>query len=172
MDIKKKDNDFVLVNGDFQIVEETEETAQRVKERLQSYAYEFFINDEGLPYFEEMVGKGVDANRVESYITSVVNRTYGVRQIESLEFTYDTESRDTFITSEIQTSFGSLVQVEAVLPTIAPPSTGVPGTPGTGTGGTPTVPVTPPPTMDDTILKDFANENLVDFENDNLLDLS
>ena len=119
MDIRTKDNDFVFYNGDLQIIDGFNEVAQRVKERLQSYAFEFFLNDEGLPYFEEMTGKGVDANRVESLIISVINGTYGVRSIESLNFTYDTINRHTSITAQIQTIFDQGIEVQAILPTIS-----------------------------------------------------
>lgn len=117
MEFRTLDNDLVITNGDLTPITQSTETGQKIKQRLQSYAFEFFLNDEGLPYFEEMVGKGVDANRVEAIIISVINGTYGVRSIESLDIIYDTVTRQTNVNSQVTTVWGDRLTVEAVLPT-------------------------------------------------------
>ena len=148
MDILKNNNDFHFVDGDLLPVTGSQESAQRVKERLQSFAYEFFLNDEGLPYFEEMLGKGVDPNRVESLIITVINKSYGVRRIEDLSLIYDTESRQTFVDSTYQTNFGDTISVRAVLPTVVPTE----------------------PQLN--IIRDTLNEIMTDTRSESLLDLS
>ena len=74
-DILRKNNDFVLINGDFKLVSGDNEVSQRVLERLRSFAGEWFLDDEGLPYLQEIFAKGEGLASAHALILDAVLKT-------------------------------------------------------------------------------------------------
>ena len=92
-DIQREGNDFKIVNGDLAIIENSDSVKQEVIERLQSFSHEWFLDEEGLPYFDELTGKDVNTGHLKSIILDTVTNTNGVYSVEDFELLYDTETR-------------------------------------------------------------------------------
>ena len=104
-DIQRAQNDFQIVNGDLLVIENSQSVVQEVIERLQSFAFEWFLDEEGLPYFEELVGKGNNISYLKNIILDTVTRTNGVHSVEDFDITYDTITRNTNVHITIKTIY-------------------------------------------------------------------
>lgn len=92
-DILRNKNDFALVNGDLSVIEDSQSVVQEVVERLQSFAFEWFLDNEGLPYFEELTGKIRNISYIKTIIMKFITDTRGVSELLKLDIIYNTETR-------------------------------------------------------------------------------
>ena len=104
-DIQRNGNDFKIVNGDLAVIENSDSVVQEVIERLQSFSHEWFLDEEGLPYFDELVGKNVNIGHIKSVVMDTVVRTRGVYALEDFELLFDTETRQTIANLTIRTVY-------------------------------------------------------------------
>ena len=104
-DIQRNGNDFRIVNGDLAVIENSDSVKQEVIERLQSFSHEWFLDEEGLPYFDELTGKNVNVGHIKSIILDTITNTNGVYSVEEFELLYDTESRTTIANIIIRTVY-------------------------------------------------------------------
>ena len=107
-DIQRQGNDFRIVNGDLAVIENSDSVVQEVVERLQSFSHEWFLDEEGLPYFDEMVGKNVNAGHIKSIIFETVIKTRGVYALEDFELLYNTDTRSTIANLTIRTVYNEV----------------------------------------------------------------
>lgn len=116
-DILRKNNDFYIdrLTGDFKLASGDEETSQRIIERLRSFAGEFFLDDEGLPYFQEILGKGVNLRAAYALILDTILQTPGVASVEEFEVLIDPETRQLVVNARLTGSFGSELTLEEVV---------------------------------------------------------
>ena len=148
-DIQRKDNDFYIIDGDLRVIDNTQSVVQYVIEKLQSFAFEWFIDDDGLPYFEHILQKKVNINYVENLISNAIINTDGVSTLDKLELFYNDETRGTELNFTMSTIFGETVSLN--LPHLG------------------SIPI--PETPENAIL-DFRSDAIKDFRDDNILDLS
>ena len=106
-DLIRKDNDFTVVKGDFVVDDGGQSVAQRVIERLRSFAGEWFLDDEGLPYLSDIFGKSVSHRAAYALILNAVAETPGVAYINEFDIFLDTEARKYIATVDIQSVFGT-----------------------------------------------------------------
>jgi len=71
-----------------------EEVAQRLRVRLLFFKGEWFLNlDEGLPYYQSILVKGLTEKVIRSVFGSVILKTQGVSQLLSLTHSISTARR-------------------------------------------------------------------------------
>lgn len=121
-DLLRRGNDLEFVNGDLCLVEDSREVAQRVKERLQSFAQEYFLNDEGLPYFDFLYDKNADVGHIKTFMTQTILLTQGVKTLDSLNLIYDTSTRRVFVTGEFTTVYNDNLRILSPVQTVVIPS--------------------------------------------------
>ena len=110
-DIQKSGNDFQIVDGDLVVIENSHRVAQEVVERLQSFAYEWFLDEEGLPYFEALTGKNRNISYLKNIILDTVTRTNGVHSVENFNINYDTVTRQINVELSIKTVYNEVTSI-------------------------------------------------------------
>lgn len=114
--------DLVLSpQGDFIRATPQQETLQRVRERLRSFAFEWFLDEEGLPYIESLFSQKRPDPRMKAMLLLAVSETPGVSEVTAFEATLDTETRALSI--EVGVRFhagGAARETISVSPTHAP----------------------------------------------------
>lgn len=104
-DLQLVDGDLVWMGADGTTT--AEEVAQRIRTRLRMFKGEWFANeDEGVPYFDEILEKGVADGRVEAIIRAVILGTPGVASLNSYVHERDESTRSLTISFEAVTDDG------------------------------------------------------------------
>lgn len=100
-------------NGDLVLVDDGEEVAQHVKQRIDFQQGEWFLDESiGLPWFTEILGaralNAVNANRAyaESLIKAEIIMTPGVEGLTSFEFSFDEINRAATFNFRFDTTWG------------------------------------------------------------------
>ena len=107
-DLVRSDNDFTVnKRGDFEIDDGGRSVAQRVIERLRSFSGEWFLDDEGLPYFQDIFGKSVSYQAAYALVLDTIAATPGVAYVNKFEMFLDTETRQYKVEADIQSVFGT-----------------------------------------------------------------
>lgn len=108
-----KNNDLVLVNGSFAVVNEGEQVAQHIRTRLLFYIREWFLNvNSGTPWFDEVFVRPVDLSRVETVIKNRIRTTPGVTELTYFEMSLDRNARKLNVSFSANTDFGVLNEEE------------------------------------------------------------
>ena len=92
-DILRNNNDFYVKNGDFEVIENGTAVLQAVIERLRSFANEWFLDAEGLPYLTDVLGKPASYRTAYALILETIADTPGVALISDFDIQVDTEKR-------------------------------------------------------------------------------
>lgn len=100
--------DLALSGGDLVVTHETtDEIAQHVRVRLRMFKGEWFLNlDEGTPYYDEILEKGVDDGRVGNIIKQVILGTPGVAALNTFSIQLDRVTRTLNVRFEAVTDSG------------------------------------------------------------------
>jgi hypothetical protein len=108
------EGDLHLEGGDFVWMQDTdEEIAQRIRCRLGMFKGEWFVNpDEGVPYFEEILEKGVNDGRVAAILRGVILGTPGVASLNRFTVERDNENRALTLQFEAVRETGSILRSE------------------------------------------------------------
>jgi len=78
-----------------------EEVAQHIRVRLRMFKGEWFIDvDEGMPYFDEILEKGITDGRIAGIVSKVILGTPGVAALNSLSLNRDNSTRTLNVTFE------------------------------------------------------------------------
>jgi hypothetical protein len=86
--------DLEIQNGDFVLIEDKEALQQFLKQRLQTFLGEWFLDSsKGVPYFEEILVKRPQFEAVDSIFKTQILQTPGIINLESFEFDYDGPTR-------------------------------------------------------------------------------
>lgn len=87
--------------------------AQRIKTRLQTFRGELYLDrSAGVPYFEEVLKKHPDVQRVRDLLLTQVATIPGVQKVLSMELTLDDSTRTFFVNYEILSDGGEVVKGE------------------------------------------------------------
>lgn len=82
-------HDLVRRNGTFQRIEGGPEIRQSLRVRLVLFRGEAFLNtDLGVPYFSEVLRKGIDEAALVTIFREAILDTDGVVSVEALDLTY------------------------------------------------------------------------------------
>jgi hypothetical protein len=102
-------NDLIVENGQFKLVEDGAEVVQHVRTRLLFYKEEWFLNlQAGVPYFQEIFIKPASLANTESIIKSKILNTRHIESLTEFEMQYDNLSRKISISFSAITSFGTI----------------------------------------------------------------
>lgn len=94
MDFKLTNNDIEITKNDLVQIDGLEETKQRVIQRLQFFQGEWFLDrSQGIPYFQEIFGKGVQVSAVSAIFKNEILSVTGVIELLSFELDYNPTER-------------------------------------------------------------------------------
>jgi len=80
------DGDLAIENNSFSLVTESEEIRQRIKQNLQTFLGEWFLDTTlGVPYFQVVFDKNSPPSLIEDVFKAAILETEGV--VELVEFT-------------------------------------------------------------------------------------
>lgn len=86
--------DLQITNGDLVLIEDKEALSQYLRQRLQTFLGEWFLNvEEGIPYFQEVMSKGTGLEAISSIFKKAILETAGVQGLESFEIDFDPVNR-------------------------------------------------------------------------------
>lgn len=112
-------HDFVLVDGTFDTVEGIAATAQEIKTRILLFKGEYFLDRrEGVPYFQELLQKGVPVERVISVMRQVIQSVPSVIDVPRVDVSLDRANRVASVSWEARNTDGTLIRSEDFGPVI------------------------------------------------------
>lgn len=107
--------------GRLEYVEGDEATAQEIKTRLLFFKGENFLDlREGVPYYTEILIKGVDLGRVRALIRSVIASVPGVVDVPVIEVELDRVTRVATVRWEARNATGRIVSSADFGPLVLP----------------------------------------------------
>lgn len=110
------DGDLVIENGDVVIVDGLEAIGQHVSIRLRSFKGEWFLDQSfGVPYLQEVLGKGTPVTRLRAIFQGIILGTDGIASVDSMDLDYAGEARTLTVTFQATTDSGeTLTGVEEI----------------------------------------------------------
>lgn len=95
-------HDLVIENNDFILTDSQNVVGQRIKQNLLTFLGEWFLDIEvGLPFFEEILGKGKSLARIESLYIRAIGNTEGVQEITEFDLDYNSSNRKLTVTFSV-----------------------------------------------------------------------
>jgi len=102
-------NELIIDNGEFVLVQDGAQVVQNVRQRMLSYMDDFFLDrTHGLPYFQTIFKKPVNLNLTESLLKAQVIETEGVEQLRSFQLQFDKVSRKLLVSVTFKTEFDTV----------------------------------------------------------------
>ncbi len=115
------EHDLILLGGDFATVDDDVATAQEIKTRLLFFKGENFADlREGIPYFQEILIKGVDENRARAIIRQAILSVPAIVDVDSITFEVDRLTRAATVNWTARTNIGTVISSEDFGPLIVP----------------------------------------------------
>lgn len=109
-------NDLIIRDGTFLLVEGAAQTVQAVRSNLLAYKGEWFLDTEdGVPYFEKIFTRPADLANIESIIKATILNTEGVSGIVEFQTSYDRESRGLTISVSITDIYDDTLNLEVTV---------------------------------------------------------
>lgn len=109
-------HDLETSGFELHVAEGTEATAQRIKVRLKLFLGEWFLDLlAGIPYYEDILIKNPDINKVNALIREAILTTPTVLSIDSYEYALNNSTRTFAVNFKCTTSDGT-VESDIVLP--------------------------------------------------------
>lgn len=101
-------NDLIIENGSFKLVEEGAEAVQHVRTRLLFYLEEWFLDTlAGMPYFQQIFTKPANLANIESIFKTKILNTPEVLRLIEFSLTYEGgSSRSLSVSFSAETTFG------------------------------------------------------------------
>ena len=116
------DHDLRIENGKFLRVNGSDEVRQRIKVSLWHYLGEYFLDtDNGVPWYEQLLGRKIDADIVSTIIRRQILLVPGVIRISSLivQFVNVTRSYSLDTSVQVQAGPGELASTQNINMTLA-----------------------------------------------------
>ena len=108
-------NDLVFAGRDLATVSGSELVAQRLQVALQLFKGEWFLDaDAGIPWYQEILEKGVDVTVVDSILRKQIVATEGVNRILKYASSIDAATRIVSVAFTVDTVYGP-VEFEGAL---------------------------------------------------------
>lgn len=113
--LDRQSHDIVRSPYDLVIVSGVDLIRQRIKQRLLTIQGEWFLNTEiGLPWFEQIIGKGAEQQQIEALIIRQITETEGVDALIEFDLTFDRRARHIVILFRV-TASGTEIAEELTL---------------------------------------------------------
>lgn len=101
--------DWLVQNGDLQLIGDGPAIVQAVKIALQFFQGEWYLDESvGMPWWQSILIKNPDVGLVTAAFRKQILSVAGVQSIESLVLAWDIQSRVLTVTFEVQTNLGLL----------------------------------------------------------------
>lgn len=101
------DTGDIVTSGEMQFIGGREEIAQTIKTRLALFLGEYFRNiTDGTPWYEQILGKFVSLDIVESVLRVRIAATPGVVRLTSFDTDFNIDSRKYSVTAGVLTIHG------------------------------------------------------------------
>lgn len=108
--------DDLALDGSYQIAVThslADIVADRIRTRLRTFRGEHFLDrDLGVPYFEEVLKKNPDVERVRNLLLLATSEVEGVLKVLSFDTTFDQESRTFLVRFKVLVDGGIAVEGE------------------------------------------------------------
>ena len=99
--------------GDLETVSDDAATAQEIKTRLLFFKGEGFTDlREGVPYFQEILRKGVDLGRVKAIIRQTIQSHPAIRDVPQIDISLDRATRAASVSFVARTFTGRTIRSE------------------------------------------------------------
>ena len=104
------DNDLVIENDDFVIIDGSAAIAQHLTIRLQFFLGEWFLDTRiGIDYFGQVFSKGVDITAVNAIFKQTILTTPGIVSIQQYASDFDPGEREFSIDFQAKLSSGEIL---------------------------------------------------------------
>lgn len=110
MDFKlDANNDLVIENNNLVLIDGADFVGQMLKERLQTFLGEWFLDtDLGIPYFQNILTKGVNLNTIKNVFKNEILSTPGVIELEDFNLDFTDSTRQLSLDFSVRTENGSI----------------------------------------------------------------
>tara|TARA_R110000782_G_scaffold21181_2_gene57112 strand:- start:653 stop:1018 length:366 start_codon:yes stop_codon:yes gene_type:complete len=110
-------NDLLISEGRFRVVQDAPEIIQHVRTRLQFYLEEWFLNlNSGTPYFQQIFTKPVNLANIESILKVRILETEGILKLTEFSMTYEGgSSRQLSVSFSAETTSGTIDNNEVTI---------------------------------------------------------
>lgn len=110
-------NDLIIEEGQFKLVEEGVEVIQHTRTRLQFYLEEWFLNlQSGTPYFQQIFTKPVNLANIESIFKSRILNTPEVETLTEFSMEYEGGAiRKLTVSFSAETTYGVINSQEVTI---------------------------------------------------------
>jgi hypothetical protein len=113
--------DLYLDAGDVSWIDGAEAVAQHIRCRLRMFHGEWFLNeDEGTPWFDSILEKGITDGRIASILRRVIAGTPGVVSVSNVSLTRDSSARQLDVEFECVTDEGVTITSDDYGPFVVP----------------------------------------------------
>lgn len=104
---------YLDASGSLAVVRDTEAVGQHARQRLMTYASEWFLDKTvGVPWLRDVLGQGYDPALAESVIKTEVLATPGVTEIRSFSVRFDRSVRElSAYNIEVRTEYDEEIQL-------------------------------------------------------------
>ncbi len=107
------DGEYLIVNGDIALTDSINNTAQAIKRRLLTFRGECFLDEElGLPYFDEILGKGKYLADIQAIYLREIQAILEVVEIIDFNIEEEPKTRTLKINFTVRDDNGFVVEVE------------------------------------------------------------
>jgi hypothetical protein len=108
--------DLRVEGGVVQLVRDADAIAQEVRVTLRWWRGEWFLDTSaGMPYLEQLLGKGISEETIREMLTARIEAVPGVGHVESIEIDTDRARRVSSIDIVIVTEEGETVELADVV---------------------------------------------------------
>lgn len=109
-------HDIVVENYDVLLVTGVDLIVQRLRQRLWFFMGEWYLAiNEGVPYYQEILRKGVTRERVESALKRAIVTTPGVLELVRFNLTYAPGTRQTSVDFSCRVENDEVLELQVTL---------------------------------------------------------
>lgn len=109
-------HDVSIENYKLVLLEGVELIEQRLRQRLKFFRGEWYLDtSQGVPYFQEILRKGISRARVESALKQAIVTTPGVLELVRFEMDYDPALRELRLNFRARVEGDQIVELQVTL---------------------------------------------------------
>ena len=108
-------HDITIIEGNLFLTDGIQAKRQHVKQRLQFFAAEWFLdNSKGIPYIQQVLVKNPNPVIIDSLLKNTIITTPGFRQLDQFELDLQPDTRVLTLTFQAQTEDGPVLFSEEI----------------------------------------------------------
>lgn len=108
-------HDLSIPGYDLKLVSGVDLIRQRIKQRLLTIQGEWFLNtDIGLPWFDQIIGKGAERQQISALLVQNISETEGVDSVIEFDLTLNRRARTMLLQFRV-TALGTEIAEELTL---------------------------------------------------------